>query len=57
MVAIGLPASKTVVFQGHNHPQDDNEKVVIDFLNQLKMACKSGFDLPVKSIYDSVAKM
>jgi hypothetical protein len=54
---LNLPPNRTVVFRPHNHPQDKNEKLTMEFLDQLKVACKSGIDLSIKSIYDSVARI
>lgn len=50
-------SNKIVVFRGHNHPEDKIQKITSDFLKQLKTACRSGIDLPLKNLYESVAKM
>lgn len=46
-----------VVTQPHNHPKDLGEKAAIEFMEQLKLVCKSGIDLSPKDIYKDVAKL
>ncbi|XP_044262638.1 protein tramtrack, beta isoform-like isoform X7 [Tribolium madens] len=41
----------------HNHPQDHSEKIAIEFMEHLKLVCKSGIDLSPKDIYEDVAKI
>ncbi|XP_044262643.1 protein tramtrack, beta isoform-like isoform X11 [Tribolium madens] len=41
----------------HTHPKDYSEKTVLDFMNDLKMVCKSGVNMTVKEIYADVAKI
>ncbi|XP_008198844.1 protein tramtrack, beta isoform isoform X5 [Tribolium castaneum] len=53
---LGEEPKEIVVTSKHNHPKDYDEKHVLDFLKQLKMACESGFNLTMKQIYQDVAK-
>ncbi|XP_008198845.1 protein tramtrack, beta isoform isoform X7 [Tribolium castaneum] len=39
----------------HNHPKDNSEKVINDFLTDLKKACQSGFHVSLEDIYNGVA--
>ncbi|XP_044262637.1 protein tramtrack, beta isoform-like isoform X6 [Tribolium madens] len=53
---LGEEPTRVIVTSNHNHPKDYDEKHVLDFLKQLKMACESGFNLTIKQIYHDVAK-
>ncbi|XP_008198848.1 protein tramtrack, beta isoform isoform X10 [Tribolium castaneum] len=57
VLTVGCPPSQTVVFRGHNHPEDKYQKLTSDFLRHLKIACTSGIDAPLKNVYDSIAKI
>lgn len=46
---------KFVVTKNHNHPEDNSERVIFEFMDNLKKACKSGFNVPLKNVYHGVA--
>lgn len=45
-----------VLTHPHNHPQDYNDEVALRFMKRLKMVCTSGVNLPLKTIYQDIAK-
>jgi hypothetical protein len=47
---------KVVLTHPHNHPQDYNDEVALRFMKRLKMVCTSGVNLPLKTIYQDIAK-
>ncbi|XP_064214153.1 protein tramtrack, beta isoform isoform X11 [Tribolium castaneum] len=48
---------KFVLTRPHNHPQDYSEKIVLEFMEQLKLVCQSGINLSPKDIYEDLAKI
>ncbi|XP_008198847.1 protein tramtrack, beta isoform isoform X9 [Tribolium castaneum] len=48
---------KLTITKPHNHPQDHSEKDAIEFMEHLKLVCKSGINLSPKDIYKDVAKI
>ncbi|XP_044262636.1 protein tramtrack, beta isoform-like isoform X5 [Tribolium madens] len=52
---MGEKPIKVQVTRPHNHPKDISEKVINDFLEDLKKACQSGFHVPLQDIYNGVA--
>ncbi|XP_044262635.1 protein tramtrack, beta isoform-like isoform X4 [Tribolium madens] len=56
-LVLGSSPPKYKITHQHNHPEEHNEKIVLDFMHQLKLVCKSGVNMTVKEIYENVAKI